>query len=106
VPSFWFSRARDKGLDSLASGHLKSEAMPCDSTATAGGIEETATEKVGLCYNAGTDGYEYDWQVARRGLEGGAIYVRHQSVLVRGRPHQERTSYTWTNKNLCTNTQP
>ncbi len=28
--------------------------------------------------------------VARRGLEGGAIYVRHQSVLVRGRPHQER----------------
>ena len=24
------------------------------------------------------------------GLEGGAVHVRHQPVLVRGRPHQER----------------
>jgi hypothetical protein len=35
--------------------------MPRDSTATVDGIEETATDKGGLCYNAGTDGYEYDW---------------------------------------------
>jgi hypothetical protein len=48
-------------LKSLASGYLKSEAMPCDSTATVDGIEETATDNGGLCYNAGTDGYEYDW---------------------------------------------
>ena len=35
--------------------------MPCASTATVDGIGETVTEKGGLCYNAGTDGYEYDW---------------------------------------------
>jgi hypothetical protein len=48
-------------LESLASGYLKSEAMPRDSTATVDGIDETATDKGGLSYNAGPDGYEYDW---------------------------------------------
>jgi len=59
--SFWFRQARDKGLDSLASGYLKSEALPRDSTATVDGIEETAADKGGLCYNSGTDGYKYGW---------------------------------------------
>jgi probable HAF family extracellular repeat protein len=66
MPSFWLSQARDNSLYSLASGYLKSEATPRDSTATVDSIEETATDKGGLCYNAGTDGYEYDWEVARR----------------------------------------
>jgi hypothetical protein len=56
MPSYWFSQARDKVLDSLASGYLQSEAMPRDSTATVDGIEESATDKGGLCYNAGTVG--------------------------------------------------
>ena len=64
MPSFWFSQARDKGLDSLASGYLQSEAMPRDSTATVDGIQESATDKGGLCYDAGTDGYEYDWRTS------------------------------------------
>ena len=38
--------------------------MPCDSTATVDGIGETVTEKGVLCYNAGTDGYEYDWGIS------------------------------------------
>ena len=56
-----FSLGGDKGLDIFAEGYPKSEAIPCDSTATVDGIEETVTGKGGLSYNASTDTYEYAW---------------------------------------------
>jgi probable HAF family extracellular repeat protein len=56
-----FSLGGDKGLDIFADGYPKSEAIPCDSTATVDGIEETVTGKGGLSYNASTDQYEYAW---------------------------------------------
>ena len=56
-----FSLGEDKGLDIFAEGYPKSEAIPCDSTATVDGIEETVAGKGGLSYNASTDTYEYAW---------------------------------------------
>jgi probable HAF family extracellular repeat protein len=56
-----FSLGGDKGLDIFADGYPKSEPIPCDSTATVDGVEETVTGKGGLSYNASTDTYEYAW---------------------------------------------
>jgi probable HAF family extracellular repeat protein len=50
-----FSLEGNKGLDIFADGYPKSEPIPCDSTATVDGIEETVTGKGGLSYNASTD---------------------------------------------------
>jgi hypothetical protein len=50
-----FSLGGEKGLDIFADGYPKSEPIPCDSTATVDGIEETVTGKGGLSYNASTD---------------------------------------------------
>jgi Tol biopolymer transport system component len=56
-----FSLGGDHGLNIFASGYPKSEAIPCDSTSTVDGIEETVTGKGDLSYNASTGRYEYDW---------------------------------------------
>jgi probable HAF family extracellular repeat protein len=56
-----FSLGGNKGLDILADGYPKSDAVACDAAATVDGIEETVTGKGGLSYNASTDRYEYDW---------------------------------------------
>src|SRR5215210_5316715 len=56
-----FSLGGDEGLDIFADGYPKSEAIPCDSTATVDGIEETVTGKGGLSYNASTETYQYAW---------------------------------------------
>jgi hypothetical protein len=50
--------------------------MPRDSTATVDGIEETATDKGGFCYNAGTDGYEYDWGTSSTWSGCGQVVVK------------------------------
>jgi hypothetical protein len=56
----WFYLGRVKGLDIFETGYPKSEVVPCDSTATVDGKEETVLGKAGLSYNAGTQHYEYD----------------------------------------------
>ena len=56
-----FSLGGDRGLDIFADGYPRSEVVPCDSSATVDGIEETTTGKGGLSYNASTERYEYAW---------------------------------------------
>jgi hypothetical protein len=43
-----------------------SEAIQCGSTATVDGIVETITDKGGLCFNASTERYEYEWATSSR----------------------------------------
>jgi probable HAF family extracellular repeat protein len=56
-----FSLGRDQGLDIFATGYPKSETIPCNSTTPVDAIEETASGKHGLSYNARNDRYEYEW---------------------------------------------
>jgi probable HAF family extracellular repeat protein len=56
-----FSLGRDQGLDIFATGYPKSETIPCNSTTPVDAIEEIASGKHGLFYNARTDRYEYEW---------------------------------------------
>ena len=65
-----FSLGGDKGLDIFAkaadgSNYPKSQAIPCDSTATVDGIEETAAAKHGLVYDSVSNRYTYDWGTDR-----------------------------------------
>jgi probable HAF family extracellular repeat protein len=59
-----FSLGRDQGLDIFATGYPKSETIPCNSTTPVDAIEETASGKHGLFYNARTDRYEYEWETS------------------------------------------
>jgi Tol biopolymer transport system component len=61
-----FSLGGDKGLNIFAkaadgSSYPKSQAIPCDSTATVDGIEETEAVKHGLVYDPVSNRYTYDW---------------------------------------------
>jgi hypothetical protein len=56
-----FSLGGDKGLEIFEPGYPKSEPIACDSNAVVDGIEQTATGKGGLSYDAVSDRYTYNW---------------------------------------------
>lgn len=58
-----FSLGGDQGLDIFETGYPKSQQIPCDSTATVDGIEETLTAGgSSLSYDAASDTYTYVWK--------------------------------------------
>ena len=60
-----FSLGGDRGLDVFAAGYPRSEQLPCDSSATVDGIEETASPgTASLTYDDAADRYQYVWQTA------------------------------------------
>ncbi len=61
-----FSLNGDQGLEILADGYPKSQAVPCDSSAPADGLEETSTSgSSGLQYDPASDQYQYNWKTDR-----------------------------------------
>ena len=61
-----FSLNGDQGLDVLAAGYPKSDAVACDADARVDGIESTASPgSTSLSYDAGADRYTYLWQTDR-----------------------------------------
>jgi hypothetical protein len=56
-----FSLGGDKGLEIFEPGYPKSEPIACDSNAVVDGLEQTATGKGGLSYDAVSDRYTYNW---------------------------------------------
>jgi hypothetical protein len=58
-----FSLDGDKGLEILAEGYPKSQAISCSSTALVDGVERALpTGGSGLSYNPATDQYTYNWK--------------------------------------------
>lgn len=61
-----FSLGGDKGLDIFAMGYPKSQEIPCDSTVSINGIEQTVTVgSSSLSYDLGTDQYNYVWKTEK-----------------------------------------
>jgi hypothetical protein len=61
-----FSLGGDQGLDVLADGYPRSEAIACDSQAEVNGIEQTVNVGAStLTYSPGTDTYSYLWKTSR-----------------------------------------
>jgi hypothetical protein len=61
-----FSLGGDQGLGIFASGYPRSQAIPCDTGAPQGSVEETVTAgSSSLSYDAATDRYTYVWKTEK-----------------------------------------